>query len=126
MPSNYSDIISKHLPDLTNEYIPLYKHFHSNPELSFCEHETAARIAQELQHRLQIPAESIHTGIGGTGLVAVIENGKGPVVLLRADIDALPVEELTELEYASRKTMKDVEGIEKPTMHACGHGECVK
>ncbi|KAF6222945.1 hypothetical protein HO133_000996 [Letharia lupina] len=106
-------------PDLTR-YETLYKHFHSHPELSLQERETASTIASHL--------ESVKAGyelfkaIGGHGIVGVLKNGSGPTVLLRADMDGLPVLELTGLPYASKVTMKDIaDGIEKPVMHACGH-----
>ncbi|KAF2104398.1 metal-dependent amidase/aminoacylase/carboxypeptidase [Rhizodiscina lignyota] len=116
MPSAISTIITEHLPSL-DSYEPLYKHLHANPELSFQEKETAARIVEELG---KFPVE-IHSGIGGHGIAAVLKNGEGKAVLLRADFDALPVEELTGLPYASKKRMVDLEGNEKPVMHACGH-----
>ena len=93
------------------------KWFHTHPELSFCEKETAAAIVKHLE---SFNAFEIHPHIGGHGLAAVLKNGKGKTLLLRADIDALPVQEQTGLDYASTKRMKDVEGIEKPVMHACG------
>ena len=106
-------------PDLIR-YEALYKHFHSHPELSLQERETASTIASHLES-LKAGYE-LHTSIGGHGLVGVQRNGSGPTVLLRADMDALPVLELTGLPYASRVTMKDIaDGIEKPVMHACGH-----
>ena len=117
MPSRISDIIKEHLPSL-EQYEPLYKHLHANPELSFQEKETASRIATELS---KFSIDEVHTDIGGHGIAAVIKNGPGKIVLLRADFDALPVEEKTGLEYASKKKMKDAEGVEKPVMHACGH-----
>ncbi|KAF2632619.1 metal-dependent amidase/aminoacylase/carboxypeptidase [Macroventuria anomochaeta] len=116
MPS-ISEIINAHKPDL-NAYEELYKWFHTHPELSFCERETAAAIASHLS---SLNAFEIHSHIGGHGLAAVLKNGEGKTLLLRADIDALPVQEQTGLEYASTKRMKDVEGAEKPVMHACGH-----
>jgi amidohydrolase len=116
--SSIRDIINSHLPDLVI-YESLYKHFHSNPELSFQEEETAATIASKLS---DLGITSIHRNIGTHGLAAIIENGPGKTVLLRADMDALPVEEKTGLEYASKKKMIDkVSGQEKPVMHACGH-----
>lgn len=66
-------------------------------------------------------AYEIHSSIGGHGVAAVLKNGSGKVLLLRADIDALPVEERTDLSYASKARMKDLDGMEKPVMHACGH-----
>ena len=107
------------LPDL-KQYENLYKHFHSHPELSLQESQTAATIASHLDS-LGAGYE-LHTSIGGNGLAGILRNGSGPTVLLRADIDALPVLEKTGLPYASKVTMKDVaDGIEKPVMHACGH-----
>jgi amidohydrolase len=94
------------------------KHFHAHPELSYQEKETAARIISHLE---TLNAYEIHAGIGGHGIAAVLKNGSGKTILLRADIDGLPVEEKTGVEYASKKRMKDLDGAEKPTMHACGH-----
>ncbi|KAK4697906.1 hypothetical protein P7C71_g230, partial [Lecanoromycetidae sp. Uapishka_2] len=106
-------------PDLTR-YETLYKHLHSYPELSLQEQRTASEIASHLKS-LDAGYE-IKTSIGGHGLAGILENGPGPTVLLRADMDALPVLELTGLPYASKVTMTDVaDGIEKPVMHACGH-----
>lgn len=110
-------IIKEHTPEFS-AYEDLYKYYHANPELSHQEQETASSIAEQLSKR---GVKEVHTGIGGHGLAGVVKNGDGPTVLLRADFDALPVEEHTGLEYASKKRMKDLEGIEKPVMHACGH-----
>ena len=104
--------------DLTR-YEDLYRHLHSHPELSLQEKDTAAAIASHLDS-LEAGYE-VQTSIGGHGLVGILKNGSGPTVLLRADIDALPVLELSGLPYASVKTMKDVDGVAKPVMHACGH-----
>jgi amidohydrolase len=95
----------------------LYKHLHSHPELSFHETQSAARVAEELR---QAGCE-VTTGVGTNGVVGVLRNGDGPTVLLRADMDALPVKEQTGLPYASTVTAKDAQGIEVPVMHACGH-----
>ena len=95
----------------------LYKHLHAHPELSFQETQSAARVADELR---QAGCE-VTTGIGKGGVVAVLRNGDGPTVLLRADMDALPVKEQTGLPYASTVTAKDAQGNEVPVMHACGH-----
>ena len=106
------------IPNLSS-YEALYKHFHTHPELSLQEHETAATVAEHLRN---FKDYEVHTGIGGTGLVGVLKNGPGKTVLLRADMDALPVEEQTGLDYASKVTVKDEsDGIVKPVMHACGH-----
>ncbi|KAK0907661.1 hypothetical protein LTR02_005374 [Friedmanniomyces endolithicus] len=112
-------LVEQHRPDLS-PYQALYKHFHANPELSNQEHETAATIAKHLTSTIS-PDFDVRTGIGGTGIAALLSNGSGPTVLLRADFDALPVEEKTGLPYASTKRMRDADGVEKPVMHACGH-----
>jgi amidohydrolase len=94
-----------------------YRDLHQHPELSHQEHRTAARVAE----RLGRTGFEVHEGVGGTGVVAVLRNGDGPTVLLRADMDALPVREATGLPYASTTTVADVAGAEVPVMHACGH-----
>jgi len=96
---------------------PLFVHFHQNPELSFKESKTGARMAQELK-KLGL---KVTDKVGGTGVVAVLENGAGPTVLIRADMDGLPVEERSGLPYASKARQVDIEGVERPVMHACGH-----
>ena len=96
---------------------PLFRHFHANPELSFVEHRTAARIAEELRTLGYEVAE----GIGKTGVVAILRNGGGPTVMFRADMDGLPVKEESGLAYASKARQVNVEGQEFPVMHACGH-----
>lgn len=116
-----SQLVERFRPDL-EPLQELYKHFHQNPELSNQESETAATIAAKL--RAIGPDDlDIKSSIGGHGLAAVLHNGEdGPTVLLRADIDALPVEERTGLPYASTKRMRDAAtGVDKPVMHACGH-----
>lgn len=95
----------------------LFEHFHRNPELSFREFETAKRLAEELR----AAGFEVTTGVGGTGVVALMKNGAGPTVMMRADMDGLPVPEKTDLPYASKATQLDVDGVEKPVMHACGH-----
>jgi hippurate hydrolase len=95
----------------------VYRQLHQHPEVSHQEHDTAAEVAR----RLGGFGYQVHTGIGGTGVVGVLENGNGPTVLLRADMDALPVREQTGLPYASKVTTRDVDGNEVPVMHACGH-----
>jgi amidohydrolase len=95
----------------------LYRDLHRHPELSHQEHRTAATVAE----RLNSLGYDTSVGIGGTGVVGVLRNGDGPTVLLRADMDALPVAEATALPYASRVTTTDAAGSEVPVMHACGH-----
>jgi amidohydrolase len=105
--------IAQHLDGLD----ALYTHFHMHPELSFQEVETAKRIAAELE---KIGA-AVTTGVGKLGVVGVLNNGAGPVVLVRTDMDALPVVEQTGLPYASKVTTRDKAGREVGVMHACGH-----
>src|SRR3954449_10205169 len=95
----------------------LYRDVHQHPELSMQEHRTAGRAAE----RLQAAGYGVTSGLGGTGVVGVLSNGDGPTVMLRADMDALPVKEATGLEYASTATATDPAGDEVPVMHACGH-----
>ena len=110
-------IIDKYRPDL-EPLEKLYRHIHASPELSGQEEETAAIAARHLE---ALDCE-VHERIGGCGVVGVFRNGPGPTLLVRADMDALPVPERTGLPYASHKTMKDLsDGVIKPTMHACGH-----
>lgn len=97
--------------------VSLYKHLHANPELSFQEESSAKRMADELN----LPGLVVTTGVGGNGVVAVLENGQGPTILLRADMDALPVKEETGLDYASTVTIKTKDQLVLPVMHACGH-----
>ncbi|MEO7602474.1 MAG: amidohydrolase [Sphingomicrobium sp.] len=97
---------------------PLFDWFHRNPELSFKETATAARMAKELR---AIPGIEVTEKVGGHGIVGVIRNGPGPTVLVRADMDGLPVEEKSGLPNASRARQVDIDGVEKPVMHACGH-----
>jgi amidohydrolase len=95
----------------------LYKHLHAHPELSLEEKETAARIAEELK----AAKCDVTTGVGGHGVVGVMKNGNGPVLMLRADMDALPIVERTNLPYASKVRTKDRRGADVGVMHACGH-----
>ncbi|GAB5414541.1 MAG: M20 family metallopeptidase [Congregibacter sp.] len=95
----------------------LFVHFHENPELSFQEHKTAARLAEELR----AVGFEVTESVGGTGIVAMMENGDGPLVMMRADMDGLPVEEKSGLPYASRAKQLDPDGNEVFVMHACGH-----
>ena len=95
----------------------VYRDLHAHPELSFAEHRTSAIVAE----RLAELGVDVHTGIGGTGVAGVLRNGDGPTVLLRADMDGLPVREETGLAWASAETGVDHEGNTVPVMHACGH-----
>jgi hippurate hydrolase len=104
--------------DYRGSLAPLFDWFHRNPELSFKEVNTAARMAKELR---AVPGMTVTEKVGGTGVVGVMKNGPGPTVLLRADMDGLPVQEDSGLSYASKARQVDIDGIEKPVMHACGH-----
>jgi amidohydrolase len=95
----------------------LYKHFHTNPELSLQEVQTAARLGQELRAL----GFEVTPNVGGHGVVAVLKNGAGPTVLVRTDMDALPVVEQTGLPYASKVRARDKNGNDVGVMHACGH-----
>ncbi len=95
----------------------LFLYFHQNPELSTMEHQTSARLADELASL----GYRVHRNVGGTGIVALLENGEGPLVMFRADMDGLPVEEKSGLAYASRAKQVDPNGNEVFVMHACGH-----
>lgn len=103
--------------DYSENLAELFLHFHQNPELSFREFETSKRLAAEIRAL----GYEVTEGVGETGIVAVLENGTGPTVMLRADMDGLPVEEDSGLDYASTARQVDITGIEQPVMHACGH-----
>ena len=118
MPHAELDQLLARQDSITTWQDDLYLHLHRNPELSFVEHQTHDRIAHELA---ALPSVEVIEHIGETGLVGVLRNGDGPTVLMRADIDGLPVQELTGLDYASRATGISVDGEESPVMHACGH-----
>ena len=95
----------------------LYKDLHRNPELAFQETQTAAKLAA----RLRALGFEVTTGVGKTGIVAIMKNGAGPTVMLRTELDALPVAEKTGLPFASSVTTKNAAGQLVPVMHACGH-----
>ncbi len=100
-----------------DELVGLYRDFHANPELSFREERTAARLAEELK---KVGVE-VTTGVGRQGVVGLLKNGDGPVMMLRTDLDALPVVEATGLPFASTVKTKDPKGNDVGVMHACGH-----
>jgi amidohydrolase len=95
----------------------LYEHLHAHPELSFMEVNTAALMAKELR-ALGI---DVTEKVGRMGVVGVLRNGPGPTVLLRTDMDGLPLQETTGVPYASKAIVKDLQGRDQPSMHACGH-----
>ena len=100
-----------------DEIVNLYKFLHSNPELSWQEDKTASHLADILE----ADGYEVTRGVGKKGVVAILENGKGPTLMIRADMDALPVEEKTNLKYASKVRQINRFGKEVPVMHACGH-----
>jgi hippurate hydrolase len=95
----------------------LFRDLHAHPELSGFERETSRRLAAEIRAL----GYEVTEGVGGTGIVAVLRNGAGPTVLLRTDMDGLPVEEQSGLPFASKARQTDGAGTEQPVMHACGH-----
>jgi amidohydrolase len=105
------------LPSLLPDLGALYTDVHAHPELSTQETRTAGIAATHLRQA----GFEVTTGVGGTGVVGLLRNGDGPTVMLRADMDALPVAEATGLPYASKSTAKDKDGHTVPVMHACGH-----
>ena len=107
-----------HVSQAEQDYMEaLYLHFHRNPELSLYEFETAARMAEEFS----AAGYEVTSEVGGTGVVGVLRNGEGPTVMIRGDMDALPIKELTRVPYASTVTTVDEQGRTVPVMHACGH-----
>jgi amidohydrolase len=111
-----TDVLAS-LPELLPTLESVYTDLHAHPELSMQETRTAGIAAD----RLRAARFEVTTGIGKTGVVGILRNGEGPTVMLRADMDALPVEEATGLPYASNVTATDGTGKTVPVMHACGH-----
>jgi amidohydrolase len=112
-----SPAATKEVDAIYPEVHALYLDLHQNPELSAHETQTAAKLAS----RLRGLGYDLTEHVGGTGIVAIIKNGRGPTIMLRTELDALPVEEKTGLPYASRVRAKDDSGRDVPVMHACGH-----
>ncbi|HET6936291.1 MAG TPA: M20 family metallopeptidase [Candidatus Angelobacter sp.] len=115
--SSPSDSVLAGLDLLLPELETIYKDIHSHPELSMQEVRTAGVAADQLR----AAGYEVTTGVGKTGVVCLLRNGEGPTVMLRADMDALPVQEATGLPYASKVTGTDSAGKSVPVMHACGH-----
>src|SRR5438045_8734689 len=115
--STPADVTLANLGHLLPDLQTLYKDIRAHPELSLQENRTAGLAAD----RLRAAGYDVTTGVGKTGVVGLLRNGDGPTVMLRADMDALPVKEETGLPYASTVTVKDSEGNTVPVMHACGH-----
>jgi amidohydrolase len=103
--------------DYDSHLASLFDYFHRNPELSFLETNTAARLASELR----AAGFDVTEGVGKTGVVAILKNGPGPLVMMRADMDGLPMLEKSGLDYASKVIQKDMEGNMTPVAHSCGH-----
>jgi hippurate hydrolase len=112
-----SDPVLRNLDVLLSDLEALYKDVHSHPELSMQETRTAGLAAD----RLRAAGYEVSTGVGKTGVVGLLRNGEGPTVMLRADMDALPIQEGTGLPYASKATATDREGKTIPVAHMCGH-----
>lgn len=112
-----SDVANDIQTDYDNHLGTLFDHFHRNPELSMMETKTAKRLAEELC----ATGFTVTENVGGTGIVALMENGPGPLVMMRADMDGLSVQEKCGLENASTARQKDWNGNEVFVMHACGH-----
>ncbi|MEX3940291.1 M20 family metallopeptidase [Paraburkholderia sp. BR10937] len=114
---NLVETVTPAIGALLPELEVLYKDLHQHPELSMQEFRTAALVAQ----RMEKLGYEVSREVGVTGVVAVLRNGEGPVVMLRADMDALPMAEATGLPYASTVTAKDEEGVQVGVAHSCGH-----
>ena len=112
-----SPAVSKEVQAVYPEAHALYVDIHQHPELSSHETQTAAKLAGHLRDA----GYEVTEHVGGTGIVAILKNGPGPTVMLRTELDALPVEEKTGLPYASKVRSTDDRGQEVPVMHACGH-----
>lgn len=115
--TNYTDPVLENLDRLLPELEALYKDVHAHPELSMQEFRTAGLAAD----RLRTAGYEVTAEVGKTGVVGLLRNGEGPIVMLRADMDALPIEEATGLPYASKVKAKDREGVTVPVGHMCGH-----
>jgi amidohydrolase len=108
---------AKEVESVYSDAHALYLDLHQNPELSTHETQTAAKLATHLRSS----GYDVTEHVGGTGIVAILKNGAGPSIMLRTELDALPVEEKTGLSYASKVRAKDDAGRDVPVMHACGH-----
>jgi hippurate hydrolase len=110
---NVRQSVARDLPSLMD----IYRDLHASPELSYMEEKTAAKLAAEVRAL----GFDVTEKVGGHGVVAVMKNGPGPVLLVRADMDGLPVTEQTGLSFASKVRVTTAEGVETGVMHACGH-----
>lgn len=114
---NLKDAIATQLEAAFDDIQSLYRQLHQTPELPFQEHKTSARLADALESF----GYEVTRNVGGTGVVALLRNGEGPTVMLRGDMDALPIKEETGLDFSSCETAISENGSEVPLMHACGH-----
>ncbi|MEM6366307.1 MAG: amidohydrolase, partial [Planctomycetota bacterium] len=112
-----SDLAMQWFDQNASSFVSLYKKLHQNPEVSFFESETAATLAETWSQA----GYDVTTDVGGHGLVGILHNGDGPTLMLRCDLDGLPVSEQTGLPYASTKQVTTASGESTFTMHACGH-----
>ena len=113
LPPEFKTQLDKDYPTIE----ALYQDLHRNTELAFNEVQTAKKLAE----RVKALGFEVTTGVGGTGIVAILKNGPGPIAMLRTELDALPVLEKTGLAFASTMTTKNAAGETVPVMHACGH-----
>jgi len=114
---NLANQITQHIDADAERLQGIFKDLHQNPELGFTEVRTAGIVEKEFKSL----GYEVKTGIGKTGVVGILSNGPGPVVMYRADMDALNVEEKVELDYASKVRVKMPDGSEAPVGHMCGH-----
>lgn len=136
-PGSPADSVMANLPKADPALVEIYKQLHANPELSFKEAKSAALMASELENlgfevttglgqdwvveKALRDVGEVKDGVGGYGVVGVLKNGEGPTVMIRADMDALPVSEQTGFPFASKVQSVTWTGVESPAMHACGH-----
>lgn len=113
----YTQSIENLINSQLKDHYELYKYLHANPELSFKEYNTSDILSSEIEKL----GFSLTRNVGGNGFVGLLENGNGPVIMLRTDMDALPLQEKTGLPFASKVVMENSDGQQMPVMHACGH-----
>ncbi len=115
--NNQNEKIKKEIENQIQEHRVIYNDLHQNPELSLMEFETSKKMASQLSAM----GFEVTSNVGGNGVVGIFKNGSGPIIMLRTDMDALPISETTGLTYASKAVKKDRQGNMMPVMHACGH-----
>ncbi len=116
-PDSLRKLVAARVNDGYASVFDIYRHLHANPELSFMEVKTAALVADELKKA----GFTVTEKVGRTGVVAVLSNGAGPTLLVRADMDGLPIKENSGVPYASTAVVRDMHGKEQPAMHGCAH-----